>query len=536
MAGAVEVLRDRLMWLPVSSAGRSGSGGVGGRGGIPTSAVVVNVDKRFMYEPFYDDFGPLNMGLTVRFCRLLRGVLQDAALSGKLVVHACGSEGRSRANGAVLMGAYLILVLGWSANDAADLFKDHVRAFAPFRDPSCGPSMFHLHVADVLRGVERGKREGWVDVDTFDVETYSHYERVENGDFNIVVPGKFLAFSGPSGRRIHYEGFTSQVPEDYHAPFKQMGVSTVVRLNKKLYDGARFTSGGFRQVELFFPDGTCPPESILRQFLSLAESEPGVIAIHCKAGLGRTGALICAWIMKHYGWTAREVMGWIRVMRPGSIIGPQQQWLCDMERRMWREGREQGVLKSAAPQTPRGEALSPRGPPVTPRDVDSLARGLGEMRVVTSPMKSGRTGTYHPSSQVAPPRPPRESVFDRLSRAIPRTRGAGAGSTFSHPFSHTTVAGNLSPRYRGPDGAGEDPHAAGRPLSRTMTGALRFDADIARLQTEARDARLARKVPSPPPTLYATHDMRGYDPKQGETLMEAKYKNASLSPRSTVHR
>ena len=69
-------------------------------------------DKRFMYEPFYDDFGPLNMGLTVRFCRLLRGVLQDAALSGKLVVHACGSEGRSRANGAVLMGAYLILVLG----------------------------------------------------------------------------------------------------------------------------------------------------------------------------------------------------------------------------------------------------------------------------------------------------------------------------------------------------------------------------------------------------------------------------------------
>ena len=522
--GAVEVLRDRLMWLPVSS-----TGSVSGRAGVPTSAVIVNVDKRFMYEPFYDDFGPLNMGLTIRFCRLLRGVLEDASLSGKVVYHVCGSEGRTQANGAVLMGCYLILVLGWSADEAADLFKDRARSFAPFRDPSCGPSMFHLHVTDVLHGVERGKLEGWVDVDSFDVETYSHYERVENGDFNIVVPKKFLAFSGPSGRRIHYEGFTSQVPEDYHAPFKQMGVSTVVRLNKKLYDGNRFTSGGFRQVELFFPDGTCPPESILRQFLTLADSEPGVIAIHCKAGLGRTGALICAWIMKHYGWTAREVMGWIRVMRPGSIIGPQQQWLCDMERRMWREGREEGVLKNSLP---RGEYTSPRKLSLDPREVDALSRDMGDMRVVTSPMKSGRTGTYHPNSLGVPTRSSRETVFERLSRAIPRPRGTG-GTTYTHPFSHTTVAGNLSPRFRGPDQG--DVHSSGRPLSRTMTGALRYDADTARLHTEAQDARMSRRG-TPTPTMYATGDLRGYDPKQGETLMEAKYKNAKLSPRSTVYR
>ena len=29
-------------------------------------------------------------------------------------------------------------------------------------------------------------------------------------------------------------------------------------------------------------------------------------------------------MMKHYGFTANECIGWLRVARPGSVIGPQQ--------------------------------------------------------------------------------------------------------------------------------------------------------------------------------------------------------------------
>ena len=35
-------------------------------------------------------------------------------------------------------------------------------------------------------------------------DEYEHYERVENGDFNWIVPGKFLAFSGPTQTPIAY--------------------------------------------------------------------------------------------------------------------------------------------------------------------------------------------------------------------------------------------------------------------------------------------------------------------------------------------
>jgi cell division cycle 14 len=42
--------------------------------------------------------------------------------------------------------------------------------------------------------------------------------------------------------------------------------------------------------------------------------------------------------MKHYGFSAREAIGWMRVCRPGSVIGPQQQYLESIEARMWDEG------------------------------------------------------------------------------------------------------------------------------------------------------------------------------------------------------
>ena len=73
------------------------------------------------------------------------------------------------------------------------------------------------------------------------------------------------------------------------------------------YDKRAFTRAGLNFLDLYFPDGTCPPEAILKAFLDAAEAEPGVLAIHCKAGLGRTGTLACCYMMKHHGFTAEEV-------------------------------------------------------------------------------------------------------------------------------------------------------------------------------------------------------------------------------------
>lgn len=42
----------------------------------------------------------------------------------------------------------------------------------------------------------------------FNLRDYEFYERVENGDITWVIPGKFVAFSGPSDTQRDAEGVT----------------------------------------------------------------------------------------------------------------------------------------------------------------------------------------------------------------------------------------------------------------------------------------------------------------------------------------
>ncbi|MED6279293.1 Dual specificity protein phosphatase cdc14ab, partial [Characodon lateralis] len=118
-------------------------------------------------------------------------------------------------------------------------------------------------------------------------------------------------------------------PETYFEHFRQNNVTAVVRLNKKLYESRRFEHAGFEHHDFFFMDGSTPSDLIIRRFLHVCESTEGAVAVHCKAGLGRTGTLIACHLMKHFRFTAAEAIAWIRICRPGSIIGPQQNFLED---------------------------------------------------------------------------------------------------------------------------------------------------------------------------------------------------------------
>jgi cell division cycle 14 len=168
-----------------------------------------------------------------------------------------------------------------------------------------------------------------------DLEEYAHYDNPLEGDLHWVVPDKLIAFKGPQSmpdsslQYVDCNGYRKFSPSFYtEAAFADMGVRTVVRLNELEYDPQEFEQCGIRCVDLEFDDCTVPETHIVVEFLHVVETSPGPVAVHCKAGLGRTGTLIAIYMMKHHGFTAREAMGWLRIVRPGSVIGDQQRFLC----------------------------------------------------------------------------------------------------------------------------------------------------------------------------------------------------------------
>ena len=77
---------------------------------------------------------------------------------------------------------------------------------------------------------------------------------------NWTVPGKFISFSGPLNVTDKYGSFT---PEDYVPIFKKLGVTLVIRFNKPQYDKKKFTSKGIKHLDLYFLDGSVPPDHIV---------------------------------------------------------------------------------------------------------------------------------------------------------------------------------------------------------------------------------------------------------------------------------
>lgn len=247
-----------------------------------TSAVhFFTIDNELVYENFYGDFGPLNISMLYHYCVKLNKKLKS--LLKKKIVHYTSMDARKRLNAACLIASYSIIYLDFSPEAAYKILtSNNDQPFILFRDASYGMSAYQISLMDCLNAIHKAHKLGYFNFNSFDFVEYEHYERVENGDLNWIVPSKFIAFCGPHNRSKLENGYPLHAPEAYFSYFRRHNVSTIIRLNKKMYDANRFVNAGFDHKDLFFIDGSTPSDVILKQFNDICEKATGAIAVHCK--------------------------------------------------------------------------------------------------------------------------------------------------------------------------------------------------------------------------------------------------------------
>jgi atypical dual specificity phosphatase len=137
-------------------------------------------------------------------------------------------------------------------------------------------------------------------------------------DFRWIIAGRLAATPIP--------GAVIDINFDL-AALRVVGITTLITLTKNDLDQDALKRHGLRNMHLPIYDREPPTVAQLRMLairMSTMIDQGEVLAVHCRAGVGRTGTVIAGWLI-HEGLTAAAALERIRAINPKYVQTAEQE-------------------------------------------------------------------------------------------------------------------------------------------------------------------------------------------------------------------
>lgn len=307
------------------------------------NTIDIPVDRWFLYPSLRNYYGPSSIIDVLRLERIVSGA--PAGTRFRLV---SGESSARRTNAAFLVGAYLLWWGGLEVEHVISMLSRVTVGLPAYQTEGEEPFPDTLSVADCLRAMDTFRRLGLVNPENLDPEEIAFWEDPDNGDMNWIVPGQFLAFAGPDHENL--ESFISYAQDN--------NIRAVIRLNEHVYEPLRLEAAGIGHLDLPMEDGHVPSlEQIVRfrQYVEPILRAGGAVAVHCRAGLGRTGTMIGTYLVREYGLQVEQVIAWARIMRPGCFLTKQPRFMEAIQ--WWLRDEEPTAMQRAFIDTTVGDEM-----------------------------------------------------------------------------------------------------------------------------------------------------------------------------------
>ena len=272
------------------------------------------------YIPFNNDYGPINIYNIFEFCVQIHYRLTHPKIQNRNIVYYIYNDvnGYYLLNTLLLFSVFILTHYKKTANEVILIMHHHFNHCPTYFIDCVTPDGGYISsLTDCIHAISYLLQNNITNVQSFNYNDFMYCLDFPERDMTI-IPHRIIAMIEPNVEKI------TQIKQE----LVKRNVKHIIQLNDDIeYDKSIFIDK-MTHNNMSFEDCSTPSIDLAMEFVSfLKKTENDIIAIHCKAGLGRTGLFVCIYLMITFGIDARKSIAMLRMYRSGSIMGYQGHFL-----------------------------------------------------------------------------------------------------------------------------------------------------------------------------------------------------------------